>query len=182
MYDRTEISEENSIVILSEEAKEIYRDWFAKNEDELHDHELPISIKNILGKFRSYVYRLALNLHKMEEAGKALLEGKECISINKIISGETMERAVKLIEFFKLHTYKAFDYQKRDEISFKAEYILKYMKKHGLKECTKEVLMKNCRPQREYIPVKKIISCIELLEIKNYGTFNNDTKTFELFE
>ena len=69
-----------------------------------------------------------------------------------------MEKAVKLIEFFKLHAYKAFDYQRRDEISFTGEYILKYMKKHGLKQCTTDVLMKNCRPQREYIPVKKLIS------------------------
>jgi hypothetical protein len=169
-YNELTVENDNSHVLLSDEAKEEFEKWFEKNEAEIHDQSPPNSIKNVLGKLRSYVCRLALILHTMEEAAEAV-QNNGSVSLKREISRVTMKNAAILVEYFKNHAYKAYDYQQRDEIHFMAEKVLYFMQKRGSGDYKQSVIQQNCKWKRKTIKEAKLRTCLQLLEDMNHGEY-----------
>jgi len=181
-YKELKIEDEDFYVLLSEDAQDELGKWFDQNEAEIHDQSPPNTIKNVLGKMRSYICRIALVLHTMKEAADVVNENNGSISIDRMMSGETIRDAVKLIEYFKKHAFKAYDYQQRDEIHSIAEKILYFMQKNGTGDYKQSYIQQNCKWDRKTIKEAKLRPCLQLLEKMDHGIYEPENRIIFRFE
>jgi Protein of unknown function (DUF3987)/Bifunctional DNA primase/polymerase, N-terminal len=84
---------------LSEEAEMIYREWFDKK-NQKYDSSFNENIKGIIAKYQDYCLRLALLIQVVDDGLKRL----------GVVHGETMDKAIKLTEYFFSDMNKTFKF------------------------------------------------------------------------
>ncbi len=107
---------------LSSEASAVYTKWYDKNADLTNATDLGY-LKGVYGKLDAYALRFAVVLHGMHSAGHSDYPTQ--------ISGETMQHAVEITEYFRATALKVHKHIKRGDKEVSKAAIIKYLSDLG---------------------------------------------------
>ncbi len=112
---------------LSPDAKVEWSTWYDQHVAETQSPELPDTLRGPWQKLRSYLLRLALALE--------LTHCSRPSSGRRVCSNIAVERAIKLIDYFKSHARKVYANLILNGDDRRIEVVVKWIQRHG-GECT----------------------------------------------
>ena len=151
------------VISLSREADESFREFREEIELSLGDFGSFATIKDWAGKLPGAVARIAGLMHVVEHTERQ--------TIPTVISGETMQNAIRLGHYFASHAIAVFGVMGRDESVALAEHIIGTIKRHNMQAFSRRDLHQQVRrrvekPEELDAPLKILVDLNYLREVR----------------
>jgi hypothetical protein len=116
------------IVKLTATGREAWQRFTRAHADERNAEDFPPQLIGPWSKFRGYCGRLALILHFLRWACGELGEGEAAATAD--VDGESMDRAARLVAYFKGHARKVYTAMDADPRTADARLVLRWLARH----------------------------------------------------
>lgn len=111
-------------VSMSAEARQVWVEWVDMLTAETNDSEFPMILRGPWAKFKSICARLALILHMLKIAYRVEAQAN-------VLSADTMQGAILLVQFFQKHAEKAWETIRKNQKDFTVERAWKWIETRG---------------------------------------------------
>jgi DNA polymerase-1 len=116
------------IVKLTSSGRQAWQNFTQTHADERNAEDFPPQLIGPWSKLRGYAGRLALILHYLRWACGELGEGDAAATSD--VDGESMERAARLVAYFKAHAKKVYAAMDADPRTVDAKLVLRWLARH----------------------------------------------------
>lgn len=145
-----------TVVRFSEAAKQTWIDWWNAHAAEMRGPELPIQLVGPWGKLKSYAARITLVLHYLWLIQSGKNEGDVDVA--------SVERAVRLIDYFKAHLRLVYDRLRWAPEENRFNEVLDWIRRRGGRCTARELLRTN-----KFENSDKAKKLLRELEARGYG-------------
>lgn len=172
IYKMLDMEKKNQNLILSEEARAIFKSYRDNNEEDLRDGRPLSTLKGWGGKLTGNIARIVGLLHVADHIEES--------RIPQVIEADTVLRAIDLTGYFINHTKASFDIVGIDEVDKVANKIVKLLKEHKSFVGKEEISMRDIKQNltgrgRSHDDIKE--QAVQVLAKNNYlKTFLNGRK------
>jgi hypothetical protein len=160
-------------VHLSPAARAVFSEWDVAHIAEVNDKLVSPHLVSVWGKFRAHFPRLALILHYLRAVEQ--IEKDEFL-----ISGETVQGVVKLVEYFKSHARKAYSTFPENKTDQQAFDLLHWMQRQKPERAAKGWTAKQVLRCRRVAKTSEAEKLFDELVDRGAGNFDLSGKVFFL--
>ncbi len=154
------------------DAEEVWAKWHKAHWDETEWDCFPPHLRGVWSKFEVHALTLVLVAHMLKVACDRVLTGKEYLQRDPQIDAESVQRGLKLADYFKHHNVRVFNRLKVSNEDLRAQQIIIWIRKRPGRRVTPREMHQNGVAGIETTSEARAI--LKDLADRGYGEFHSE--------